>query len=503
MRLRDFMRILLVGIGVSLSGALEAKWTASWKDGWFLILSDGTWKIQCARGEKTTTDLDGTTYESPHRFQTITEYPEGGGDLDMSTLWEDILEDNPTWTIAKAPVGMYGDFYKQLQSKNVTSVKFPSCLRVISGWSASGSTPVYNSVTTNIVCNQGLNSIKMGFFSYMTNLVTVSGLDTVRHLGSSAFRGCIRLRSIDPYLPSGIKTIEADTFYNCWELTGELCYRSPEYLNVNVIPGHPSTISFNDAITNISINFAFAGLESVGKFPASLQRVNECFQDWGYKGTESLPLTADFSSCTNLTSLPDQFAAASKQLRSLILPPRISSIGNLAMTFCINLTNVDFVADMRFKREMVDTDGSVGSEAFRNCYRLTSVVLPWGGRTIIGQAPFASSPNLKRLKFEGRAPTVDDVYGMFYKLDANISYNPPGDYQATIYASPKRGRAAWRAFATREPTDGEKSRPSYPGDNAFGVYVSEGNGYGGRTQWLAWETGIWDDVKSGLVIIFK
>lgn len=499
--LRGLAKAAMLCFAIGLCGAAEAKWSASWKGGWYLVLSDGTWTIECARSSGATVDLDGTTYESPHTLQSITKYPEGGGELDMSTMWEDLLEDKPTWTLADAPVGMYGSFYSHLQSKNVTSIKLPSCMRVISGWNNSNSTPVYNGVTTNIVCNQGLNSIKTGFFSWMTNLVSVTGLDTVRHFGSNAFKGCVRLRSIDPYLPSGLVTIQTDSFNACTNLTGDLVYSSPECRNVCALAGRPATISFNDAITNISMSFAFAGLESVGKFPASLHSVNACFQDWGLKGTASLPLAADFSACTNLTALPAGFAGGSRQLRSVVLPPRIKSIGNDAMLQCINLTNVSFVADMRFKDEMAESGGTVGDNAFRNCNLLKSVVLPWGGGTTIGTASFTSCPALKRLKFEGCAPTVSDPYGIFYKVDNN-SYSPPDNYKAVIYASPKRGRSDWKAFATREPTAGEKANADYPGDQTFGVYVSSGNGNGSRSEWLVWEAGIWDD-KSGLALIFR
>lgn len=480
--------------------AAEASWTISWlTTGWTAQVTDGTWTVTFNHADSVT-DEDGNVYSNVQILQNLSG-PEEGGDLDMSTLVEDVAAQGGTWSNF-LPVGMHAGFAEKLDAAKVTSIKLPGSMKVVGGRNVSTyANRVYSPYLTNIVVNAGLNTFGGGFASFATNLVSVSGLETVRHLTWEAFRGCVKLERIDPYLPAGLVTIGVDAFRNCSALTGDLAFRSEAYRNIDILPGKPRTVAFNDAITNITVSFAYAGLESVGAFPASLQSIGSCFADWSSYGSANLPLTIDMAACTNLFALPDGFAGGSRQIRSVILPPRIRSIGESAMQGCAKLTNVVYVADMRFRDEMMSASGTVGANAFLNCTTLKSVEFPWGGaETTIGEKCFAGAYGLRSLKFDGMPPQslAESAFDYINGTDGVGSYN------LRIYGSSRQNRAAWIAFAARMPTDEEKGRADYPGAKTFGVHeYSYSNPSGSsRVQWLVWEKSPWD-LPQGMIMTFR
>lgn len=482
-------RLLVVGFLLGLCAPADAKWTAT-SDPY--VVTDGTWTLQLGwqSGSQKYTDGDGNAV-GDYYLKSITAGPEGGGDLDMSDL-----------TLGTAPTAVYEAFIPTSCEKfKVTSIKFNPKLKVLNSWCGSWFSGNVPTLLTNVVFGAQMHTIGSHAFANCPNLVSVSGLDNVKYIQQRAFVDCPKLKTIEPYLPATLKSIASDAFTRDNALTGDLVYRSEEYRNVTVLPGRPKTVVFNDAITNLNINFAYAGLESVGSFPASLQTVGACFQDWNDPrlGDQNLHLAADFSACTNLTVLPNGFAGGSLQLRSVTLPPRIRSIDTMAFYDCGKLTNVFYAVDLRFRDEMLAASGTVGVSAFQNCTSLRSVEFPWGGdSTTVGENCFAGVYTLNRLKFHGRAPKsiAQSAFAWVNGTSGALQWG------LRIYGSSRQDRAGWLAFRTREPSAAEKTYGSYPGPKTFGVYeydYTDSTGTSKRNQWLVWEKGCWD-LPQGLVI---
>lgn len=494
-------RLMIVGFLLGSCGPAEAKWTGVMEGGWTLVLSDGTWTVRCyhlpAADYDNLRDFDGNQLESPQVFHSITQAPEGGGELDMSTMYEDLVEaGHPTWK----PGAMYGNFYSFLQSKKVTSFKLPSCMKVISGWSASGATGAYNSFTTNVVCQSGLDVIGAGFFSYMTNLVSVTGIDTVREIKETAFRDCFKLTTVSPLLPTGVVSVAENAFWNCSNLKGELRFQSPvmQDVRVNFNTGSNgktklSSIYYGEGVTNVNHTWMnCTTITNIAPYPSTLKSIGGCFYQC------NSPVKLDFSACTNLTEIPGDFANYSK-LTEVILPPRIRSIGKSAFLNSA-ITNVGYVADKRFRDEMLETSGTVGDNAFRLCVSLREVEFPWGGsETTLGSGLVAGCWQLKRLKFDGRAPK-SWPQNLFDGVPGQVGVT--ASYCVQICCSRQRDREGWRAFATRTTlTDEERARANYPGKGTFGVYDSFPDG-DHRYQWMVWTPGCWDEPQ-GLMLLLR
>ena len=489
------LAVIASGVLVLCATTAEATWTGKLdSQGYGMVYSDGTWTITTTRAD--VSDGDGNTYEKAHVFYQITQAPEEGGDLDMSTLAEDCAG-------MGLPRGMYGSFSKMLLDKKVRSFKLPSSMISVSGWNARyQGNYSYNGFLTNVVANQGLKVFNAGFVSLCTNLVSVTGLDTVRHIGREAFDYCLNLKTIEPYLPTGLVDIAVgyDTaFRDCPSLTGDLVYRSPDYRKINECPGSPTSVTFCEGITNIVAGFRNA-VTNIAPFPASLASFGKAVFYEMAKGT-SAKLTLDFSACTNLTEFPQSFCGYSGVSR-LILPPRIRKIGLNAFTGCVKLTNVTYAVNMDFRDEMLAANGEVCEKAFAVCTALQSITFPWGGpETTFGDQCLGADWSLRRVKFEGRPPKTfpDSVFDY-----CNGAHGAPS-FIANIYASRKQGAAEWRAF-TRPPTDEEKRNSTYPGDGKYaGVYeydYSDPSGMKTRQQWVIWEKSCWD-LPQGCMLLLR
>lgn len=482
MSLNAVMKGAVMAVLVGCSSLAEATWEWHWSEARGTWYTDGTWEISQTGSIGDITGADGTVF-GKCAFYQIVAGPDDG-DLDMSTMTEDLIACSaPDWAM---PVGMYGSFSMSCISKRVRSIKFPSGIKVVNGWNWDAQTTL-----TNVVFGAGIHTIGAGFFNGQTALVSVSGLENVKYIQDNAFNNCTQLRSVEPYLPTGVVSIAESAFGGCSLLTGDLHLSSPFYTNVKGRFGNPMSIDFNDVITNISLS-GLSSVTNVGPFPAALQKINGCFG-----GQTGGPVKFDFSSCTNLTEIPDYFAWGSRVLE-LKLPPRIRRIGVSTFSNCGLLTNVSYVAQKRFRDEMLAASGEIAEGAFAGAYMNRNFEIPWGGaETTIATNAFRGCRELRTIRFAGPPPVS-------YPADLFTSYGDVGgavDYRLHILGS-KRHAAAWRAFATRAATDAEKARPDCPEKRLYGIFDSSLDGTSFHNlAWVVGEMGCWDEPQGLSVLI--
>lgn len=89
----------------------------------------------------------------------------------------------------------------------------------------------------------------------------------------------------------------------------------------------------------------------------------------------------------------------SRDIKKIIIPNSVTSIGDHTFAGCTNLTSVT----------IPDSVTSIGTFAFSNCSRLTSVTIP-DSVTSIGDFAFSDCSNLKSLIFKGK--TLEEVQSM-------------------------------------------------------------------------------------------
>ena len=196
-----------------------------------------------------------------------------------------------------------------------------------------------------------LYSIGEYAFAKCTKLASIDLPNSVREIGYDAFSDCSSLQSVT--IPYGVTTIERFLFNNCTHLTS--C----------TIPNSVTTIE----------SYAFEGCTKLTSctIPNSVQFIGlKAF--YGCKGLTSVHIT-DLSAWCNISfnypeNNPLTYAHClylnDEEVKDLVIPDDVTSIGTGAFWGCDSLTSV-------MVPEGVTT---IRSNAFRKCKKITSVTLP-------------------------------------------------------------------------------------------------------------------------------
>jgi hypothetical protein len=138
---------------------------------------------------------------------------------------------------------------------------------------------------------------------------------------------------------------------------------------------------------------------------------------------------------TGLDVIPNHMFRGCDKLKTVILPPHVTSIGNYAFYECKNLikvsipANVTKIGDYAFKGcvklqeiELPQALTSIGSSVFDGCTTLSSIVIPDNVKTM-GSYIFQNCTGLKSAKLTDNLETVP--WGLFYKCKNLKSANIP------------------------------------------------------------------------------
>lgn len=133
--------------------------------------------------------------------------------------------------------------------------------------------------------------------------------------------------------------------------------------------------------------------------------------------------------------IPNHMFHGCVKLKTVILPPHVTSIGNYAFYECKNLikvsipANVTKIGDYAFKGcvklqeiELPQALTSIGHSAFDGCTTLSSIVIPDNVKTM-GSYIFQNCTGLKSAKLTDNLETVP--WGLFYKCKNLKSANIP------------------------------------------------------------------------------
>ena len=307
-------------------------------------------------------------------------------------------------------------------------------------------------LVTDLVIPDGVTSIGNIAFYGCTGLTSVTIPNSVTSIGEDAFYGCSKLTSVT--IGNSVTSIGEDAFYDCTELTsitipdsvtsiGNSAFDGCSGLTSVTIPNSVTSIGYRafyecSGLTSVSIGnsvtsigsgaFAYcSGLTSVYitdiakwcgiRFGSSYANPLYYAHNLYLNGE----LVTDLVIPDGVTSIGNIAFYGCTGLTSVTIPNSVTSIGESAFYGCSGLTSVKIPSSDSFypkggssykgrfssvfsgysnlKVKINDGVTSIGSHAFRECRKLTSVSIP-NSVTSIGRGAFNGCSGLTELSVD-------------------------------------------------------------------------------------------------------
>ena len=287
----------------------------------------------------------------------------------------------------------------------------------------------------SVVLPSSVRSIGEWAFADCPKLESVTIADGVRpqnhgedwEIGSRAFYGCSSLKRVD--IPEGVKYIRNEAFYGCTSLADVTLPDSVMYIENSAFWNCRSlkSVNFPEAVWSSEYDELRGGVRSIGSgafsgcssltsaiLPSSLESIGEyAFTDCYRLKEVVLPRCVFIEGLENVfryfdpwyhgyddyavhvwekvevgygvERVPDNAFEALPNLRTVVLPSSVRSIGNSAFRNCPKLESVT-IADGVRPQNYNNDDCEIGSGAFWNCSSLKQVDIPEGVKYIRNEA---------------------------------------------------------------------------------------------------------------------
>ena len=235
------------------------------------------------------------------------------------------------------------------------------------------------------------------------NVKTVKFAGDITGIGSSAFRGCSSLESIE--IPNSVTSIGEYAFSGCRSLknvyitdlsawcritfnsisANPLCNGGTLYLNGKEV----KDLVIPDDVTKIGKR-AFSGCSSLSSvtIPNSVTSIGDsAFYNCSNLSSVSIP--------NSVTSIDDSAFVGCSSLSSMTIPNSVTSIGNSAFSGCSSLTSI----------EIPNSVTSIGERTFSGCSSLTSVTIG-NSVTEIGVYAFSGCSSLRSIDIPNSVTSI-------------------------------------------------------------------------------------------------
>ena len=274
---------------------------------------------------------------------------------------------------------------------------------------------------TSVTIPESVTSIESCAFSHCESLTTITIPNSVTSIGNSAFSGCSSLTSVT--IGNSVTSIGYYAFSECSSLT-KTNYTGDIAGWCNIIFGdnyaNPMYYSHNFYINDQEIKDLV--------IPNSVTSIgNSAFSRCSSLTSITIP--------NSVTSIGDWAFSECSSLTSVTIPNSVTSIGRSVFRNCSSLTSVTIGESVT----------SIGESAFEGCSSLTSVTIP-NSVTSIGSSVFRNCSSLTSVTCEAETPPTIGS-DAFYKVSKSIPvYVPCGYVEAYKTAS------GWKDFTNiQEP----------------------------------------------------
>ena len=285
--------------------------------------------------------------------------------------------------------GIYYNLYTSGKTAQVTRLSTDNNYR--------GSVDIPSSVTYNGI-KYKVTSIGQYAFKECSGLTSVTIPSSVTSIGDGAFSGCSGLTSVT--IPNSVTSIGEEAFYDCRRLKAVTIGNSVTSIGKQAFSGCSglTSITIPNSVTSIG-GYAFeccSGLKAVtiGNSVTSIGK--QAF--YGCSGLTAVHITNIDAWCriefydndtSNPLSKAHHLYLNGEEVKDLIIPSRVRSIGHYAFSGCSGLTSVTIPNSVT----------SIGDGAFYYCSGLTSVTIP-NSVTSIGRNAFSGCSGLTSVKSE-------------------------------------------------------------------------------------------------------
>lgn len=207
-------------------------------------------------------------------------------------------------------------------------------------------------------------------------------------------------------IPSGVKAIKSNTFYNCNSLRSITLNEGLESIGMFAFSGCRNLQSITIPSTCTDISFSTSAFSNC----TNLTAMNVAPGNTAYSSTDGIVYTADGTSLvfsplglstenltfpSALTAIGSSAFKGNTRLKSVTFPPALTSIGSDAFNGCTGLTSLSFPSTLT----------TIEEYAFNNCPAVTSLTLNEGLQTI-GNSAFKGMDKITTLVIPSTAETV-------------------------------------------------------------------------------------------------
>ena len=213
----------------------------------------------------------------------------------------------------------------------------------------------------SITLPESLEKIGFGAFQDCTLLESIRIPDNVHTIGNSAFAGCQHLTQVQ--LSDHIANIGEGLFSGCRNLADENGF----LIISNILFGYfgaDRTVEVPEGVTHIARDcFAGAGIFSI-RLPSTLKTLGVAFRGCNLLEEITIP--------EGVTRIPDYCFSGCTNLKTVVLPASLRSLGSGAFDTCTALSNITLPEGLE----------ELGSRVFFNCSSIQELTIPQGIKTL-------------------------------------------------------------------------------------------------------------------------